>query len=55
MRRSFRGMTLKIEVRNPDGVSKGVKSLAVDRKAVAGNLIPLDQLRGGAKIIAILG
>jgi cellobiose phosphorylase len=55
MRRSFRGMTLRIEVRNPDGVSKGVKSLAVDRKAVAGNLIPLDQLRDGAKIIAILG
>jgi len=48
-------MTLKIEVRNPDGVSKGLKSLTIDRKNIAGNLIPLDQLRDGAKIVAVLG
>jgi hypothetical protein len=55
MRRSFRGMTLNIRVRNPDGVSKGVKSLTVDRRSMVGNFIPLDQLRDGARIVAILG
>jgi cellobiose phosphorylase len=55
VRRNFRGMTLKIEVRNPDGVSKGLKNLTIDRKNIAGNLIPLDQLRDGAKIVAVLG
>jgi cellobiose phosphorylase len=29
-----------IEVKNPQGVSKGVKSLIVDGKKVAGNLLP---------------
>jgi len=55
MRRNFRGMTLKIEVKNPNGVSKGVKTLTIDRKEIAGNFIPLDQLRDGAKIVAVLG
>jgi len=55
MRRNFRGMALKIEVKNPDGVSKGVKSLTVDRKDIPGNFIPLDRLRDGARIVAVLG
>ncbi len=55
VRRNFRGMTLKIEVRNPDGISKGVKSLTIGRKSMAGNFIPLDQLHDGARIVAVLG
>jgi cellobiose phosphorylase len=55
MRRNFRGMTLKIEVKNPNGVSKGVNSLTLNRKEIAGNFIPLEQLRDGAKIVAVLG
>jgi N,N'-diacetylchitobiose phosphorylase len=53
--RKFRGLTLKIEVRNPAGVSKGVKTLTVNGRAVAGNFIPLDRLKDGAKIVAVLG
>jgi hypothetical protein len=32
-----------------------VKSLTVDRKDIAGNFIPLDRLRDGARIVAVLG
>jgi cellobiose phosphorylase len=55
MTRVFRGNTLKIEVKNPANLSKGVKSLTVDGKTIEGNFIPLDRLRDGAKIVAILG
>jgi cellobiose phosphorylase len=55
MTRNFRGLTLKIEVRNPAGVCKGVKTLTVGGKAITGNFIPLDRLKDGAKIVATLG
>ena len=38
--RRFRGATYRIEVRNPDGVSKGVRSLTVNGEPVDGALIP---------------
>jgi len=38
--RRFRGVTYTIVVRNPRGVSKGVRSLRVDGRRVPGNLIP---------------
>jgi len=53
--RVFRGRTLKIEVKNPAGVCRGVKSLAVGGKPVAGNFIPLAQLTDGVRIAATLG
>ena len=37
--RKFRGATFNIRISNPDGVSKGVHSVTVDGKALAGNLI----------------
>jgi N,N'-diacetylchitobiose phosphorylase len=55
MRRNFRGMTVKIEVKNPDGVSRGVRSLVIDGKPVEGALAPLDRIRDGSKIVATLG
>ncbi|MBK9990548.1 MAG: N,N'-diacetylchitobiose phosphorylase [Verrucomicrobia bacterium] len=55
MTRVFRDKTLKIEVKNPANISKGVKSLTVDGKVVEGNFIPLDRLKDGSKIIATLG
>ena len=55
MRRDFRGVNVKIEVKNPQGVSRGVQSLTVDRKTVPGNLVPLERLREGARIVAVLG
>jgi len=39
--RKFRDVTYLIEVRNPRGVSKGVRSLVVDGRKVDGNVIPL--------------
>jgi len=39
--RKFRGATYNIEVKNPAKVQKGVKTLTVDGKPVAGCIIPL--------------
>ncbi|MFT3784373.1 MAG: N,N'-diacetylchitobiose phosphorylase [Nibricoccus sp.] len=55
MTRVFRGKTLKIEVKNPSAISKGVKSLIVDGEPLEGNFIPLEKLKDGTKIIATLG
>ena len=41
VQRKFRGVTYTIDVKNPKGKSKGVKSLRIDGKKIAGNLIPL--------------
>ena len=41
VKRQFRGATYEIEVKNPNGAMKGVKSLTVDGKAIEGNIIPL--------------
>jgi cellobiose phosphorylase len=40
MRRVFRGAHYEIEVRNPHGRGRGVRSLVVDGQAVSGNVIP---------------
>ena len=55
MHRHFRGHTVHIEVKNPAGVSRGVKSLTVDGRPVAGNLVPVAALRNGSRIVATLG
>lgn len=55
MHRIFRGKILKIEVKNPTGVSKGIKTLTVDCKIIEGNLVPLGKLKDGSTIIAVLG
>ncbi len=39
--RKFRNATYHIEVHNPDGISKGVKSMTVDSKPLPGNVIPI--------------
>jgi cellobiose phosphorylase len=55
MRRRFRGKHLKIEVQNPAGVCRGVKTLTIDGRALPDNLVPAAQLRDGARIVAVLG
>ena len=55
MQRHFRGRTLGIEVRNPSGTGRGVKSLTVDGKPVDGSLVPVELIRDGSKIVAVLG
>jgi len=55
--RQFRGATVHIEVRNPDKVCKGIRSMTVDGQAVPGNLIPADLLTPGktVEVVATLG
>jgi N,N'-diacetylchitobiose phosphorylase len=44
VRRKFRGKTLKIAVKNPIGVQKGVKSLTLNGAKLADSLLPADRL-----------
>ncbi|WP_075591418.1 GH36-type glycosyl hydrolase domain-containing protein [Labilibacter marinus] len=39
--RKFRGVTYNIEVKNPHGVNKGVKSIQVNNKSIDGCIIPI--------------
>lgn len=55
MERTFRGKKLHLEVKNPDGVMKGVKTLTVDGEAIDGNVIDPDCLRDGSRILAVMG
>lgn len=54
MTRVFRGMKVKIEVQNPKGLSKGIKSLQVGKKSIEGNVIPIALIKDGIKVIAII-
>jgi len=55
MTRVFRGKRVRIEVQNPNGVSKGIKSLNVGGKVVEGNLVPLALIKDNVKVVAVLG
>lgn len=52
--REFRGVTYRIEVTNPNSVSRGVMSLEVDGKVVQGNVVPILE-RGEHTIKVVLG
>ena len=49
-KRKFRGVEYHIEVNNPHGICKGVKSVIVDGKQVAGNVIPFDTGKKTVKV-----
>ncbi|HML68022.1 MAG TPA: glycosyl transferase [Clostridia bacterium] len=53
--RLYRGVRYHITVEKPDGVSKGVRSLVVDGKAIEGNVIPLDAAKTERNISVIMG
>jgi cellobiose phosphorylase len=53
--RKFRGALYEIEVRNPNGVSKGVKELIVDGKLQTSNVIPLFEDGEEHQVKVILG
>jgi cellobiose phosphorylase len=55
MTRVFRGLRVRIEVQNPSGVCKGVKSLTVGGKTIEGNLVPLALLKDNVKVLVTLG
>jgi len=52
--RIFRGVTYRIEVKNPDARQKGVARLIVDGREVAGNLIPMPTHGGTVQVVASL-
>jgi len=49
--RIFRGRKINIEVRNPNHVEKGVRSLTLNGAPVAGNLLPANQLAGENEVL----
>jgi cellobiose phosphorylase len=52
--RIFRGATFEIEVKNT-GVMKGIKSITVNGKAVAGNIIPMQPKGSVNKVEVVMG
>ena len=53
--REYRGRRLVIEVRNPDHVQHGVKSVAIGGKAIDGNIITEEMLDGDSTVSVIMG
>jgi cellobiose phosphorylase len=51
VQRKYRGVTYNIQVKNPNGKSKGVKSLIVDGQTISGDIIPLP--KGDKKSIKV--
>jgi cellobiose phosphorylase len=53
--RRYRGKRVRIEVRNPKGLCRGVKSLLIDGKRVEGCVAAAAALKDGSEIVATLG
>jgi cellobiose phosphorylase len=53
--RKYRGATYNIEVSNPDGVSRGVRSIVVDGQAVDPDVIPAPPQGVTAEVRVVLG
>jgi cellobiose phosphorylase len=53
--RRFRGYTLEIEVKNPQGVCRGVRSLTLNGQPLEGSLIPTDSLGEKNIVEVVLG
>lgn len=53
--RVFRGRRIRIEVTNPCGVCRGIRSITVDGKPLEGSLIPVGRLKDGSRVAAVMG
>jgi cellobiose phosphorylase len=53
--RRFRGSTIEIEVQNPDGVCRGVKTLTLNGRALGDTLLPADRLADHNRVEVVLG
>ena len=53
--RNFRGKKVSIEVRNPNGVEKGVRKLVLNGEQLEGNLIPAGRLRDENHVLVEMG
>ena len=49
--RKFRGAEYVINVKNPDGVQKGVKSITMDGKPVEGNIVPATEGKHTVEVV----
>ncbi|MFH1825863.1 MAG: glycosyl transferase [bacterium] len=54
VKRVFRGATYYITVRNPENVSKGVKSVTMDNKRLPSNVIPPDRTPGNEHHVEVI-
>jgi cellobiose phosphorylase len=53
--RRFRGKVVRIEVKNPSGVQKGVKELYLNGERQASNLAPAAKLREDNEVVVVMG
>jgi cellobiose phosphorylase len=53
--RRFRGRTIEIEVKNPDGVCHGVKTLTLNGRVLGDTLLPADRLGEYNRVEVVLG
>lgn len=53
--RRFRGAKYEIEVRNPEHVQHGVKSVEIDGRAVEGSTLPVVEAGKTAKVVCVMG
>jgi len=53
--RFFRGVRYNIVVRNPEGISKGIKSISVNGKLIKGHLIPFNKKDNEVEVNVIMG
>jgi N,N'-diacetylchitobiose phosphorylase len=54
-RRRFRGRSIQIDVKNPNGVCRGVKTLTLNGEMLTGTLIPVDRLGDQNQVAVVLG
>jgi cellobiose phosphorylase len=53
--RCFRGATYHISVTNPDGVSKGIRSITLDGQPVEGTILPIFSEGGAHQVEVVMG
>jgi cellobiose phosphorylase len=53
--RRFRGKQVKIEVKNPSGVQKGVREMTLNGQLLSDNLLPADRLRETNLVVVVMG
>ncbi len=53
--RTFRGRQIEIEVKNPNGVNRGVVSMTLNGEALPGNLLPADRLGEENRVEVVMG
>jgi cellobiose phosphorylase len=55
VKRTFRDSEYEIFVKNPDGISKGIKSIVVDGEKIGGNILPDFRDKKSHKIEVLMG